>query len=329
MLRQAILKMNAGGEGANSGGGGNAAGGAGSGGEGASAAGTGGGGGLLTNQGNGAAGGSTNNQQSPAQNSNNSNQNEIKYPENWKSGLPQELQESGALKLIHDIPSLAKSYVNAQKLVGADKIPVPSKHATPEEWRDVYHKLGLPQDVKDYKLSLPKEASMDQEFAGVFAQKAHELGILPQQAQELLNHFESLNQNAIQTLKKAQEGELTESVGKLQKEWGAAFDEKLNAARQAVSHFADKETMDYLDKSGLTNDTQLVRLFAKVSEVLKEDGLIKAVGSGTGNMTPAAAREAYGNILSNMQHPYYDKHHPNHKAAVDEFTRLFKMAQTK
>ena len=34
---------------------------------------------------------------------------------------------------IKDIESLAKSYVHAQKLVGADKIPVPNKFATEKE----------------------------------------------------------------------------------------------------------------------------------------------------------------------------------------------------
>ena len=33
---------------------------------------------------------------------------------------------------------LLKSYKHAQSLVGADKIPVPNKHATDEDWNEVF-----------------------------------------------------------------------------------------------------------------------------------------------------------------------------------------------
>ncbi len=82
----------------------------------------------------------------------------------WRTSLPDDLKNEPSLKLINDVSGLAKSYVSAQKLVGADKIPVPSKHATEEDWKNVYHKLGLPQDVKDYDVKVKEGISIDKEF---------------------------------------------------------------------------------------------------------------------------------------------------------------------
>ena len=58
---------------------------------------------------------------------------ETKSPEtntDWKASLSDEIRADKSLENIKDIESLAKSYVHAQKLVGAEKIPVPNKHAT-------------------------------------------------------------------------------------------------------------------------------------------------------------------------------------------------------
>jgi hypothetical protein len=327
-IQSKFVMDGAGGEGANNGGGGGSAGGAGGAGQGAGASGAGGGSGVLSGGGAGSAGNGSGagagNGQAGAQGG--AAGAEIKFPENWKLGLPQELQESGALSVIHDIPSLAKSYVAAQKAIGADKIVLPSKHATADEWREVYHKLGLPKEAKDYKLEAPKDTTIDGKFVTDLSAKAHELGILPAQAQNLVNWFGELNKNATADLVKSQEAQVKEELGKLQTEWGAAYDKKVGEAVQALAHFATKDEIVALDKAGLTNNTTLIRIFAKAADVLKEDGIIREDGSGSGVMTPAAAKEAYNAILANMSHPYYQKDHPNHKAAVEEVSKLMKMS---
>ena len=56
---------------------------------------------------------------------------------------------------------LLKSYKHAQKLVGADKIPVPNKHATEEDWNEVFKRLGAPDKPEDYKYNI-KDQELDQ-----------------------------------------------------------------------------------------------------------------------------------------------------------------------
>ena len=68
---------------------------------------------------------------------------------NWKESLPDDLRDNPSLKSIQDVPGLAKSFIHAQKMVGADKIPVPTEHATKEDWDAVYSKLGRPATPDD------------------------------------------------------------------------------------------------------------------------------------------------------------------------------------
>ena len=56
-----------------------------------------------------------------------------KVATDWKESLSEELRSDKSLENIKDIEGLAKSYVHAQKLVGADKIPVPNKFATEKD----------------------------------------------------------------------------------------------------------------------------------------------------------------------------------------------------
>ncbi len=306
----------------NTGGGGAATGGAGSAGQGAGNSSSGGGSGLLTGKESGSSGGGATDQGKATGDQSGGADTTIKFPDNWKLALSKELQESGALKLINDIPALAKSFIHAQSLIGADKIPLPSKHATKEEWRAVQLKLGLPADAKDYKIEHAKDGGLSEAFVPQLAAKAHEIGILPAQAKELADWMGAENKNALASSAKTQQHERQVEVDKLKTEWGAVFPQKLSEAQQALSHFATPEEIKYIETSGLTNDPQLVRIFAKVGEMLKEDGVIKEGATGAGGLTPAEAQRQLDVIQRDMNHPFYSKDHPNHAQAMAEVTKL-------
>ena len=80
---------------------------------------------------------------------------------NWKDSLPEDLKNEKALESIQDIPGLAKSFIHAQKMVGTDKISIPNKHATDDDWNDVYSKLGRPSKPEDYQIQINSNSSVD------------------------------------------------------------------------------------------------------------------------------------------------------------------------
>lgn len=247
----------------------------------------------------------------------------------WLSTLPQELQEDATLKKFTDVSTLAKSYINAQKLLGADKIPVPSQHATEEDWQNVFKKLGLPEADK-YEVKFGDQATLDENFVKEFKVLAHKSGILPKQAQALADWFTESNGKAEAQIVEARNKQVTKEINDLKNEWGNAFATKLQYANNALAKYADTATLEYLGKTGLANDVRLVKLLSAMGEELFKEGKVPNAGQSMGGaLTPAQAKKAAQDIIGNKDHPYHQKLHPGHKAAVQEVQELFQQSVQK
>ena len=303
-------------------------------------AGGGGGGSLLTGNnaggGNNAAQGQQNNQSQANQGggdagaANGGGGAQGNQAANWRSALPTELQTDPSIQMFNDIPALVKSYIHAQKTVGADKIVIPGKHATEQDWQGVYERLGLPKDIKDYEIKLAESASIDQEFTDSFRAAAHKAGVLPQQAQKLADWFSEVNAKAETDIANEQKAQHEADIAALKNEWGAAFDKNLRYAGQVIRENADPEMVKYLDESGLGNDVRLIKLLSSVAQkYMKEDQAIGGAQGMAGTLSPKDALVAANKILADFSHPYHDAQHPNHAAAVAEVKNFFEMANPK
>jgi hypothetical protein len=252
---------------------------------------------------------------------------DVKFPENWKQGLPAEFQNEPSLKVIPDVPTLVKSYLNAQKLVGADKIPVPSKHATEDDWRGVFQKLGLPQDIKNYNIKRPAATAYNESFIESFKEAALKSNVLPKQAEAMLNWYNDALKTQSGAISEKQKQAQAKELSDLKTEWGAAFDNKLYAAQVAFKEFGDPEAAKYLEESGIGNNPKLLKMFARIGEVMKEDVVRGGVPRGDHSlMDPAQAKFEIARVMGDKSHPYSDHMHPNHAAAVQEMQKLYSMA---
>ena len=66
--------------------------------------------------------------------------------------IPEDLREHPSLSPIKDVGNLARSFVNAQKLIGADKIPFPT-NPTEEDLSNIYSRLGRPETPEGYEFA--------------------------------------------------------------------------------------------------------------------------------------------------------------------------------
>lgn len=248
--------------------------------------------------------------------------------QDWRSTLPKELQEDASLKTFNDVTGLAKSYINAQKLVGADKIPVPSKHATEEDWRVVYHKLGLPQDMKEYAVKFKDGTQIEPKFVDGFKEQAYKAGILPKQAQALADWFSQANGEAEESVLQDFKKDQINRTQELKKEWGSAFEQKAMAAQQVVTELADDDLVKYLNDSGLASEPRLIKLMASIHDkYMKEATEVGGRSNKEPVMTPKEAQGEINKVMSQVgSHPYFIKDHPGHKDALAEMQHLFKMA---
>lgn len=242
----------------------------------------------------------------------------------WRLGLPSDLQEDATLRKFSDVPALAAAYINAQKLIGTDKIAIPGKHASDEDWGNVFKKLGLPEKVENYDLKFKEGATIDETFTNDFKSTAHKLGILPKQAQALADWFSDVNLTA--ETKYLDEVKVTQgkALEGLKTEWGKVYDANLSRAHLVLKNFADKDLLQHLNDTGMGNDPKLIKLLAGVGKKMYGEGqIVQGDSSFSAPMSAAEAKKTVDNIMANQNHPYFLKEHPGHKTAVKEVQDLF------
>ena len=103
----------------------------------------------------------------------------------WKEAIPEELRNDPNIAKFTELESLAKSYVNATRMIGQDKVAVPNNNSTEDQWNEVYDKLGRPESADKYQLDVKSDAvPLDESAIKSFAENAHQLGLNNKQAQE-------------------------------------------------------------------------------------------------------------------------------------------------
>jgi hypothetical protein len=243
---------------------------------------------------------------------------------NFKDSIPEQYREEKSLENINSMEDLLKGYVHAQKLVGTNKIPVPNKHSTDEDWNEVFKRLGAPSNPEDYKYNL-KDVELDQNQVSEFNKTAHKLGLLPKQAEGLIKFYNEMNGNiAANEEELAAQAQLNTET-ELKKEYGPQFAKRLDQAKKlAVSTLGQ----DFLEKTYLKDGSRLgdnlsvIKAFSNLADKLSEDEIIK--GDGTGYMT---AKEIEKEIddLTQEGSPYWNKTHPNHQKNIQEVLKLREM----
>ena len=120
----------------------------------------------------------------------------------FKTLIPEAYKEEKSLQNFSNMDDFVKSYLHSQRLVGADKIPVPNKMATDEDWKAVYDRLGRPETPDGYKYNLPKETKLEEKTLKAFSEEAHKLGLLPKQAEGIINYYNSIgDDNTVEEIK--------------------------------------------------------------------------------------------------------------------------------
>ena len=243
---------------------------------------------------------------------------------NFKDTIPEQYREEKSLENINSMDDLLKGYVHAQKLVGSNKIPIPNKHSTDEDWNEVFKKLGAPDTPEGYQYNF-KDQEVDSQQVSEFNKKAHQLGLLPKQAEGLIKFYNEMNGNiaASQEDQAAQAQLNTET--ELKKEYGPQFSKRLDQAKKLAIGTLGQDFLEntYLkDGSRLGDNLSVIKAFSSLADKLSEDEIIK--GDGTGYMT---AKEIEKEIddLTQEGSPYWNKTHPNHQKNIQEVLKLREM----
>ena len=239
----------------------------------------------------------------------------------FKSLIPEEYKEEKALSNFNNMEDLLKSYLHSQKMVGANKIAVPNKMATEDDWKEVFKKLGAPEKPDDYKYSF-KEDEINPEQLKSFNETAHKLGLLPKQAENLIKFYQEMNSVGEQSKLQTAQAKQLEAESLLKKEFGAEYGKRLDQAKRLASETFGKELLNNTilqDGSRLGDNVEIIRAFTMLADKLSEDEIVK--GDDVGYMT-AGQIEKEISQLTEEGSAYWNKNHPNHRKAVEEVYKL-------
>lgn len=247
----------------------------------------------------------------------------------WPEGLEEDYRGRGDLTKFakedgsFDVAKIMKSYVHANQALSTDKIPVPTKHFTEDQWKETYEKLGLPKELEKYEIEnkVPEGLEADEEFFTNFKKVAHEAGVLPKQAQKLVDYYNETMGNAIREDIETSKTELEQGKAKLKEEWGDAYNRKLENAEKAFSHFASEDEIEGLKKTGIFNNPTFSRVFAKIADAMDAEDTFNNDAAGKLTMTVDEITTEIDSLRNSEQ--YKDVTHPRHKATRDRMTELY------
>lgn len=255
-------------------------------------------------------------------------------PSDFSSMIPEEFRGHPSLAPIKDLGGLVKSYVSAQEMIGKDKVVLPNEKSTPEQWNEFFGRLGRPESPDKYGLTkdgLPEGLTVDDDYLKSLSGAFHEAGLSAAQAKKV---FDAMNAYAAKNFTDSttqEQMQMTQAMENLRKEFGSAFDARIDGARRAVATFLDEQSREFLQNSGLDGHPEMVRIFAEIGAKLGEpatDGGGGQGGGGFGPMTPAQANAEINARYADAEfmQMYNDRYHPRHAWAVEQLQQLFHFA---
>lgn len=240
---------------------------------------------------------------------------------NFKDLIPESFKEEKSLQNFNNMEDFVKSYLHAQKMVGANKIPVPNKYATEDDWKEVYDKLGRPETPDGYKYSF-KQDEVDPNQLKTFNETAHKIGLLPQQAEALIKYYNDMNVTQNERLEQKADEIQFQVETELKNEYGPKYNKVMEDAKTLANNTLGKDFLNNTilrDGSRLGDNPSIIKMFVGLSEKLSEDQLVQ--GDTIGYMTASQIEKEIAELTEEGS-PYWNKGHPNHKKVVDEVFKL-------
>lgn len=231
------------------------------------------------------------------------------------TGLGEELASMKALQNFKSAEDLAKSYINANQLLGKRV-----SELSPEDAAHLKSLQGVPKEVGEY--ALPEQ--LNGESAEWYKGTALKAGLTKDQAKVIADEFVMLERAKLEQIEKEDAIRTEQWVGELKKEFGSAFDKQIEVAKRGLKEFGNQEVIDILNRTGLIDNPSVVKMFAKIGKELLEDSIVSADKEAVFGITPGDALSQIEALRSNPEFmdAYFNRSHRGHQSAVEKMNHL-------
>lgn len=260
--------------------------------------------------------------------------------EAFRSGLPDEMRANPLWDQYGErgMPGIAQDFLELQQRLGSEtRVSRPAADAAPEEWSRFYNELGRPETVAGYDLTNftpPEGMPWNADQQNRIVARMHAIGL----SQDQMTH-------ALQAVAEEQGAdwtrELTEVTDAAQKaesdlrtEWGAAYDEKMEAAERVFT-FAFGENAKAMGDANIPGFGRfgaipaVVKGLAKIHEAMADDTFVSGEAArGMGTMTAEGAKGEYERMQMDpeIQKALTNTRHPEHKLMTARMKHVAEMA---
>lgn len=217
-------------------------------------------------------------------------------PGAWKAGFNDDLKGYIDNKGFKSPADVAEAYRNFEKLQGVpqdrilkltDKMRDEAGALTPEA-RAIWERLGAPKESKGYELAIPKEGG-DPKLAEHFKETFFKMGVPKEMAEGIVNEWNGFQAQAVEAQKQQAAQVFKDSDAKLRSEWGAAYEQNTNIAKEAVRNLGlDAKKIDAL--AMVLGHDGAMKLFADLGKATGEGKFHSSPGGNNGPLEPAQAR---------------------------------------
>jgi len=241
----------------------------------------------------------------------------------WKEAISEDLRNDPNISKFTELEALAKSYVNATRMIGQDKVAVPNNNSTEDQWNEVYNKLGRPESPDKYKLEVKSDVvPLDESAIKSFAENAHQLGLNNKQAQGILEFYKNSMEGSAQQNQVDMETAQAQAEQELRKEWGSNYESNIKKAGAVAKANMDANILDMQLKDGtrLGDHPAIIKGFANIANLMSED---KLVSTESENVSQGIDYDAeISKIVNDRDGPYWNKAHPDHDKIVQKVFNL-------
>ena len=244
----------------------------------------------------------------------------------WKESISEVYRNDPNIEKFTEIDALAKSYINATRMIGQDKMIVPNKNFTEDQWEEAYIKMGRPESFDKYTLDTKSDVvPLDEQAIKNFQEQSFKLGLNNEQANGILNFYKNNMEAADKQAKVDAETSQAQAQQLLRQEWGREYDTNINKAKSLANANLAPEVLELQlsDGSRLGDNVDVIKGFAKIANMLSED---KILSTESENMDKSEdIQTEIDQIMNDKNGPYWNKSHPNHDKVVQQVYTMREM----
>ena len=253
--------------------------------------------------------------------------NDGTFSDGWVNALDEDIRGEKCIQTHKNLNSAMRSLVNATKMIGTEKIPIP-KEGSPQEVWDAYYKAGgRPDTPDDYKLEYPKDMPVEQDKAMLDNFKAilHKNGGSAKLALELYNWYNSYVKDQIINSQQVQQEQQKQLIDGLTKEWGNAFEQKKHLGNITIEQGVggDEQFRERITQK-FGNDVDFIKFVSNLGSKFTESSSIP-----TSTLIPTP-NDIQIQIDEEMGHPAYGADYMSkgftkrqHDNQIEKVQRLF------